>query len=367
MRLIRIIDRYVFLEALGLYVLGFTGFLAFLLINKLFLEADQILDPNMPGLAIVKITLLEAPYFANWSFPVAILFSTLMSMSRLAKDNELTAFFTNGISLYRLFIPFLILSSISVVSAYGVQEYLVTKAATMQEILRDANPVLRKSDGGEPDPFITRLDNGEFIAAKFFDKQQGRLGNVVYDDWMRENGQDLYVSAYGSVNGDFLQLGMRADNPAYVYDEMTEDGLYMGRTDEPVSQVNLHVDLKNQLTQMKTPQELTQTELAEQSKLKKKRGENPAEDLTDFHLKFSGPFASLAFALVAMPLSLRAPRDERLLGLVFCFLLVLFYYTIFFISKLMGYNGILPPWLAAWLMNIVFAFISLTIFATSRK
>jgi lipopolysaccharide export system permease protein len=365
-RLFRIIDRYVFVEAVGLYMLGFTGFLAFLLINKLFLEADDILNPAMPGWAIVKITLLDAPYFANWSFPVAILFSTLMSMGRLAKDNELTAFFTNGISLYRLFIPFLFLSSASVLLAFSVQEYLVTKAASVQEALRKANPTLRDQDG-EPDPFITRLDNGEFIAAKVFDKDQGRLVNVVYDDWMRENGTDLYVSMYGSVAGDFLQLGMRADNPAYVYDQMTPEGLYSGRTEEPVAQVNLHVDLKTQMTQMKTPQELTQTELAEQSKLKKQRGENPAEDLTDFHLKFSGPFASLAFALVAMPLSLRAPRDERLLGLVFCFILVLAYYTIFFVSKLMGYNGILPPWLAAWMMNIIFGFISFSIFVTSRK
>ncbi len=354
------------MEALGLYVLGFTGFLAFLLINKLFLEADRILDPNVPGLAIVKIVLLEAPNFANWSFPVAILFSTLMSMGRLAKDNELTAFFTNGLSLYRLFIPFLLLSSFSVLSAYFVQEYLVTKAATKQEEILNNNPILRE-DNAEPDPFITRLDNGEFIAAKFFDKQQGRLGHVVYDNWMREQGNELYVSAYGAVEGDFLQMGMRQDNPAYVYDQMTPDGLYTGRTDETATQVNLQVDLKTQLTQMKTPQELTQTELAEQSKLKKKRGANPAEDLTDFHLKFSSPFASLAFALVAMPLSLRAPRDERLIGLVFSFLLVLFYYTVFFISKLMGYNGVLPPWLAAWMMNIIFAFISLGIFATSRK
>ena len=67
---------------------------------------------------------------------------------------------------------------------------------------------------------------------------------------------------------------------------------------------------------MKTPQELSQTELAEQTKLMQQRGESPAVDMTDFHLRFCGPFASLAFALVAMPLSLRAPRDERLLGLI---------------------------------------------------
>ena len=33
----------------------------------------------------------------------------------------------------------------------------------------------------------------------------------------------------------------------------------------------------------------------------------------------------------------------------------------------MGHNEFLPPWLAAWLMNIVFGVISLFIFVFSRK
>jgi lipopolysaccharide export LptBFGC system permease protein LptF len=48
-------------------------------------------------------------------------------------------------------------------------------------------------------------------------------------------------------------------------------------------------------------------------------------------------------------------------------LLAMVYYTIYFVSKQMGYNEVLPPWLAAWMMNIVFAIMSLFIFMFSRK
>jgi lipopolysaccharide export LptBFGC system permease protein LptF len=162
-------------------------------------------------------------------------------------------------------------------------------------------------------------------------------------------------------------LGEGTRLPAYSYRQPDSEGLYASHQSEVSKSVFLGLDLKKQFTQMKSPQELSQTELAEQSKIKRKRGENPAVDETDFHFRFSGPFASLAFALVAMPLSLRAPRDERLLGLILSFVLVLVYYTVFFISKQLGYNEILPPWLAAWMMNFVFAAISLGIFAGSRK
>lgn len=354
------------MEALGLYLLGFTGFLAFLLVNKLFLEAERILNPQMPGMAIVKVTLLEAPNFMLWSLPIGVLFATLMSMGRLGKDNELMAMFTNGISLYRLFLPFLLLSSFSAGAAFLVQEYLVTFAAGMQETILKANPIIRKQEQGAPDPFIVKLDNGEFITATFFDKEQGRMGNVVFDDF-GYGGHRMIVSVTGITSGETLNLGTNLRQPAMIYDNPDESGLYSSYQAEPKARINLGVDLKTQISEIKTPQELSQTDLAEQSKIKRQRGENTAIDDTDFHLKFSAPFASLAFALVAMPLSLRAPRDERLLGLIWSFLLVMLYYLIWFISKLMGYNEVLPPWLGAWMMNIVFIFISIVIFAMTRK
>ena len=366
MRLIRIIDRYVFTEALGLYLLGFTGFLAFLLINKLFLEAENILNPQFPGMAIVKVVLLEAPYFAMWSLPIGVLFATLMSMGRLAKDLELTAMFTNGISLYRLFLPFLFLSSISAGLSFVIQETMVTKAAATQQAIYDANPIIQQKDQGVPDPFIVKLDRGEFITATFFDKELGRLGNIIYDD-IGIGGDRMIVASNGVAAGDILTLGANQQAPAMVYDNADESGLYSEFRREPTARLDLGADLKNQITEIKTPQELSQAELAQQSTIKKQRGENTAIDETDYHLRFAAPFASLAFALVAMPLSLRAPRDERLLGLIWSFILVLVYYLIWFVSKLMGYNEVLPAWLGAWMMNIVFLCLSIFIFAMTRK
>ncbi|MEZ5339496.1 MAG: LptF/LptG family permease [bacterium] len=378
MKLIRTVDKYVFLEAGGLFVLGFSAFLAFLLINKLFLEADKLLDPSQPGKAIALVTLLEAPNFMTWSLPIGILFATLMSMGRLAKDNELTAFFTNGISLYRLFMPYLVLSCIAVLIAYFTQENLVTMAAARQQKIIDDNPVIRQDDSKEADPFITRLDSGQFLSATSFDENSGALNNVVYDSWSENEGELLVTSRVGSVNKAILNLGVNLATPAHVFDHFTTDPklmkegqdttkLYDSYVDEPTYKANLGLALAEQYTQIKTPQELTQTDLAEQSRIKKARGENVAQEMTDYHMRYSGPFASLAFALVAMPLSLKAPRDERLLGLIISFMLVLVYYTIYFLAKLMGYNEVLPPWLAAWAMNIMFAFISFGIFLFSRK
>lgn len=349
-----------------MWVVGLFGFLAFLIVNKLFLEVQQLLDPNIPASAVVQVVLLEAPNYCTWALPVATLFATLWSMSRLAKDNELDALFTNGISLYRLFLPFLLLSSLSVFLAYVMNEYIVTVAASAQQAIYDRYPSIQKDKTKEPPPFFARLDSGEFIAATTFDKDSGILRNVVVDDWGR-NGGELMTATDARSNGHYLNLGSDQRAPAVIFQQDPLSKLYTGHSQEPVLQHNLGLDLKQEYTDIKTPGELTQTDLARQSKEKAARGENPAADLTNLHLRFSGPFASLAFALVAMPLSLRAPRDERLIGLVMCFVLVMIYYLVYFISKLMGENAVLPPWIAAWSMNMLYGGLAFVIFLMSRK
>jgi lipopolysaccharide export system permease protein len=367
MRLIRIIDRYVFAEAFGLFLLGIFGFLSFLIVNKLFLEVQDLLDASIPASAVVKAVLLEGPNFATWSLPVATLFGTLMSMGRLAKDNELTAMFTNGLSLYRLFLPFLLMSSIAVLSSFLINEYLVTRAAAAQQRIYDQFPRLRQKQDNSIDPFIVKLANGEFVTASYFDKTQGRLRNVMFDDWDNPAGKRFMTSEQAFSQGKMLTMGMDQRLPATVYNKFSKEELYSSAAQEPSLPVNLGFDLKQQFTDLKTPQELTTAELARQTRAKAAVGESSSVDQTDWHLRFSGAFASLAFALVAMPLSLKAPRDERLLGLILSFLLVMLYYLLYFMGKLMGYNEVLPPWLGAWLMNITFGFIALGVFVYSRK
>lgn len=367
MRIFRIIDRYVFMEALGLYLLGFSGFLGFLIVNKLVLEAPNLLDPNMPWKATVAVVLLETPYFMTLSFPVSVLFATLMSMGRLAKDNELVALFTNGISLYRLFLPFLVISLGSSVASYITNEYLLTRAAAAKQKIYDSNPTMNHNKEFENDPRFTRLDDGDFISCRQFNKTQGRLTNIVYDDFNNEGGKQMIVATSAQANGNTLLLGNGSYAPAMIYTQPSNGGLYDSYIVNPTYQLNLGVDLRKELTPIKTPEELSQTEIAEQTKQLHQRGESDAVLNTDFHLRFSGPFASLAFALVAMPLSLSAPRDERLLGLIYTFILVMIYYVIYFTCKLMGHSEALAPWLAAWMMNIVFGVISLFIFVFIRK
>jgi lipopolysaccharide export LptBFGC system permease protein LptF len=456
---------YIFSEAFQLYVIGFSGFMAFLIINQLFLEGDRLLNPNFPTKEILKLIGLSVPYFFTLAIPIAVLFSTLMSMGRLAKDNEIDALFTNGIHLYRLFLPFLVLSLMNVVIVFVVNEGLVPKANAASEAIYQKYPYLRDVQEEEADPIIVKLPSGAFFASTYVDKNTGSSFYAVFDTLTMQQAQDvetpeafgppplaapppesgvqppptespldqpatppppgmeprgpapskdvgprpkpeprprppaakpgvaeaaevapeapptadgkLSVTAEGveptepdrrlylAANARIIEQTLSAAQP-FVY-FVGKEGLIDRREQRSNASLELGLPLKDVFTDIKTPEELSREELQRQTEVKRQIGVSPAKDATDFYLKFSIPFACLFLSLVAMPLSLRAPRDERLLGLVVTFVLVMSYYVIYFVAKLMGYNEMLPPFFAAWMQNIIFAGIAMFVFAISRK
>jgi lipopolysaccharide export LptBFGC system permease protein LptF len=180
-------------------------------------------------------------------------------------------------------------------------------------------------------------------------------GSDKAQDWR------LYLSSNGQINQETLSISQ-----PYEY-LIAPDGLIDRRDLLTTANLRLGIPLREVFTDIKTPEELSREELQRQTEVKRQLGVSPAKDATDFYLKFSIPFACLFLSLVAMPLSLRAPRDERLLGLVITFILVMSYYTVYYICKLMGYNEILPPILAAWMQNIIYAGVAAVVFTVSRK
>ena len=366
-RLGRIIDNYVFMEAFSMWLLGFFGFLGFLIVNQLFLEGEKLLNPQIPPSAVIALIFYNIPQHITWSLPIAIVFATLMSMGRLAKDNELTAIFTNGISLYRMFLPFFILAISNCVVLYYVNDFLVAPSVAKQERLKEIYPLLRDIDEevAKKEPTIVKLPKGAYFEARAFDKFTGEVSTIFYDTLTAElpggEPRAIWLAPSGSIKGSVLTM---VNPKKYI---VGDDGMVQSMENPQTADIDLGLQLYQIVSDIRTPEKLTKDELVRRHQMKQAIGSNVDRDLTDLWLKYSSPFAPLAFALVAMPLSLRAPRDERLLGLILTFLLVLAYYVIYFISKIMGYNGVIPPWLAAWLMNIVFAALSFLIFATSRK
>jgi lipopolysaccharide export system permease protein len=79
--------------------------------------------------------------------------------------------------------------------------------------------------------------------------------------------------------------------------------------------------------------------------------------LVDLHYKVSFAFISLIIILIGAPFALITTRGGVLIGIGMSIAIGLLYYAFIAISLAFGKAGLLPPVVAAWLGNVVFAFL----------
>jgi len=75
----------------------------------------------------------------------------------------------------------------------------------------------------------------------------------------------------------------------------------------------------------------------------------------DYHFKFSLPFACLIVAVLAAPLAIKFSRAGGFMGLLLAFILAFLYQVLMAWSRVLGQAGFLPPVMAAWSQNFIFA------------
>lgn len=378
-----VIERYVFNEALGSFLLGTMGFTFFMIITSVFTLGEVIFSKHMPPFTIAKILLLLAPQILVLAVPIAVLFSTLMAMGRLNRDNEIIAMTTNGVSLYRIFIPFLTIAMIGSLLTWVTYEYVVPPNA--QEYVS----VLKQFVGAQVTQFIKpqimiRATQGKYFYIDWIDKKEQIMHKVRLYDYFGEGGQlrgfpRIYLAESAWIKDGYLILSKVR---LYNLDQNTGSSLVSAAMPE------VKIDIGTQMGDLhtdQTPAEMTASQLRLRIGMKRDRLSSLSfpdpesrkaylQDWTEYCLKYSVPVACIALVLVAVPVSLRGPRDERNLGIILSFLLMMAYYVIFFSCRVLGPrapalakdiivgNSVLlhkganlfPPYVAGWLPVVVF-------------
>lgn len=364
----KIIDRYIGWE-LFTYLLVGLGVATFVLLTKPMLKLMDLFVTKLVPIGIIgRLFLYTLPPLFVLTVPLAVLLAVIATYSRLAADHELTALKAAGFSLYRLAVPALGIGIVAIVfSALNAIYGVPWAAQSFRDLLFDLTRS-RATIGIEERVFNDDF-HGLIFYANHVDEANGSMEGIFLVDTQDKENPRIITARRGHVVPDPLQNVVHLklqDGSTHVTPTDTAGGYQMlsFRTLDLALSVadTVAVSSKN-----KSPREMTIPELRRTIRQRAARGQ-PTEDLrVSLHQRFAAPAACLVFILLGMPLAVRVRRSGTGVSGGLTIVLALIYYLLMVFGQTMGNNGVIPPFLASWLPNLILGSLGVFLFIGANR
>lgn len=322
-------------------------------INKI---ADLVINKGVDVFSVTKIFLFMAPYIVTYALPISVLIAVLISLGRLSSDNEIIAIRANGINLFHLIIPLVLIGlilSLSLVifndraSAYAHFNYRKTLLDVGVK-----NPTAAFEEG----VFINSFQKYILFIYRV-DQKKNRLGNVrIYEP----QGEDKPTRTIIAKAGEFITMPEKNTVKLKLID---------GTSDEPDPEnptkfyklnfktyfMNLNLAQSQDKDKLgKKPKDMTISELNTEIGKLKKSNIDPAPLITEITERITLAFSALAFVLMGTSFAIITRRREKSINIGIAVVIMTVYYPLLIGCTAMGIEGFLPPQYIMWLPNALF-------------
>ena len=391
----RLLDRYL-LRGLFVplaYILG--GFLVFYVSFDLIFRINSFLERRMNPGDIAEYYLVALPeILVTIVIPVSLLLALLYTLTNHSRYNELTAMRTSGVSLWRLSLPYFWVGILAGLVVLAMNELLVPPSADRAEEIKH-----RHDPDAAERVWIRKLilDNQADGRHWAIDKYNRATGVMMAPalQWECPDGLFRYITAERAIytNGQWVLFnpeGWVYTNALWVTFNVED---WVAQTASPASahpppgQKPRAARAVVALTLPETPdwikselkvRELSPEEAARKPELsiqeirtylrlhpRQEKAER-AKLLTQFHCRLAEPFTCLTVVLIALPFGARAGRQNVFAGVASSLFICFAYFIMQRIAMGLGVGGTLPPFLAAWLPNLVFGLTGLVLIWRAR-
>jgi LPS export ABC transporter permease LptG len=353
-----ILDRYVLTEFVKVLILVLVSVVALFVVVDYTDTAKHVRESGVPLTILLTYYRFSIFEILNWALPISVLVATLVTFALLAKNNEVTAMKSNGVSLYRIGLPVVAVAIVISLLAYFVLDFVLPYSAKRVDELKR---VIR----GRPAVSSTAqqklwfLGKGRyFINFLAYDRTAQRLTQVqVFELHPTDFRITRRIYArHATWNGEawvFENGWMRSflDQGESTYSEIRSPlALYYQETPEDFA------------TEVKPPEQMTFAQLRKYITALQEAGYSADELGVKLYEKTSWPLVSTVMALIAMPFAFRMGKKGALYGIALALILGIVYWMVYAVFTKFGEVGNLPPLLSAWAANILFALGALYMF-----
>lgn len=314
----------------------------------------MVVNYNADISSIGLMVVYTLPRFLEFTIPMSVMISILLTFMRMSEENEIVALKGAGVSLYKLLPPVLVfcLSGVLLslwVTVFGVSWGKLSLKTKMIEIAGSNMDVAIQER-----QFNSKIEN-ILIYVSHVDMSTKIMKDVFIED-RRTKG---VVSICVSPSGKLIRPGNGQTYTIRLYDGVINQ---VDINEKAVSNIefgsyDINIDL-NSLNKgnNKISKDLDERSLVDLVGLIRSGIKDKAlltEALMELHEKFSIPFACLSLGVLAFPLGIQAASLRRSSGFGFGLFFFFLYYFLLAAGWSVGETGNYPPIICMWLPNVI--------------
>ena len=353
MERIRILDRYIAKK----FILTFFLSLLLIIIIVIIFDLSEKIDDFVKNEAPLKEIIFNyycnyLPYLVNMFASLFVFITVIFFTSRMASNSEIIAILSSGVSFHRMMVPYLASAALIALLSLGLSLYVIPNSNATR--LEFEAKYIKKNNSFNLYNVHYQISPGQFVYIESF----SRWNNTAYKFTIEDmDGHRLVrkVSAESAVwdttlDGWKLRKVFTRDYTTGLKDNV--------QFKEEVDTV-IALKLKDLFNNEKTVETLSIGPLNELIDRQKMRGDaNVMFASIEKQRRLSMPFSALILTIIGVSLSARKRRGG--IGWNIGIGIALAFSYIFFlrISEMFVYTDTLPPGIALWLPNVLYAVIA---------
>ncbi len=355
----RIIQRLYLADFLRLLLLISLGLsLVFSLID-LIGRIDDFL-PNKPSIgSLIRYAVFTMPRFFLYLLPMSVLICSLFTFSQAARRKEITAIRAAGGRMRDLFYPFVITGAVMSLVAFSISEFVVPDFSQRSAALR------AKLEGKDQKSLISD-------SAIWIKDSHGNPVKIELYIPQKKIAQDVSVFIHGK---DFLKsvitakrAAWQADQQQWLFEDVSLYDSETGKTKHLSSMNYPDLDAPDIFArEMRSSDEMGIAELYRYIQKLRSAGFTNIKLFVDLNSKVSFPLINAFMMLLGISLSGRAHMGGGLFTAGLGLGVSLLYWFGYTFTLSIGYAGMLPPFIASWLVPVLFGSSAVYLFVTTPE
>ncbi len=282
--------------------------------------------------------------------PIGWLLAILIVLGLMNKKNEILALKSCGVSIYILLKPLLVLGIIVACILFFLSDSLVPISS------RKSNQIWVEEVRGKKATLTATEQNiwidghGRITHIGFFDPRQKSIKEITiyfFDENFR------LIRRLDAIEGSYSSKG-------WSLKKIMDQRLKPNSDDYIVSHaaiklINLDFSVDDLVRVAVKSEELSYTSLKEYIRKEESKGHDATAYRVDLHAKVAMPFVCVIMSILGVGIALRSNiADGVTVGVAYGIGLSFLYWISMSFCMSLGYGGMLPPLLAAWIANFIF-------------